>query len=91
MCGGAIISDFIPEARSAQRLTADCLWPDLKKGGAKVPKKNAGRRGVVEDDFEADFEEFDEESGMEDEVELLNQKPFAYAAPKGIVFIFLLC
>ncbi|CAL9109305.1 unnamed protein product [Musa acuminata var. zebrina] len=73
MCGGAIISDLIPATRSARRVTADYLWPDLKKGGASGAKKkrrSGNRRAVevTEDDFEADFLEFDFES-MDSEVE----------------------
>ncbi|WOL06521.1 ethylene-responsive transcription factor [Canna indica] len=88
MCGGAIISDFIPAARSARRLTADYLWPDLKKGGVNgAKKKSGGLRRAVEDDFEADFEEFEEESmdsDMEDEVEFVNHKPFVFASKANV-------
>lgn len=88
MCGGAIISDFIPTARE-RRLTADYLWPDLNKGGAngakkKKNKKSSGYRIAVEeteDDFEADFQEFDDESmgsAVEDEVEFVEAKPFSF-------------
>ncbi|XP_064978185.1 ethylene-responsive transcription factor 1-like isoform X1 [Musa acuminata AAA Group] len=85
MCGGAIISDLIPATRSARRVTADYLWPDLKKGGASGAKKkrrSGNRRAVevTEDDFEADFLEFDYESmdsEVEDEVE---DKPLAFAS-----------
>ncbi|XP_074584794.1 ethylene-responsive transcription factor 1-like isoform X2 [Curcuma longa] len=85
MCGGAIISDLIPAGGPARRLTSDYLWPDLTEGGAsavgkkKNKKKNGGRRSAVEDDFEADFEEFEEEL-MESDVEVLNHKPFAFAS-----------
>ncbi|THU70352.1 hypothetical protein C4D60_Mb08t24080 [Musa balbisiana] len=85
MCGGAIISDLIPATRLARRVTADYLWPDLKKGGASGAKKkrrSGNRRAVeeTEDDFEADFQEFDYEpmeSEVEDEVE---DKPLAFAS-----------
>ncbi|RRT49038.1 hypothetical protein B296_00052660 [Ensete ventricosum] len=85
MCGGAIISDLIPATRSARRLTADYLWSDLKKGGASGAKKkrrSGNRRAVeeTEDDFEADFQEFDYESmesEAEDEVE---DKPLVFAS-----------
>uniref|UniRef100_A0A0D9XE19 AP2/ERF domain-containing protein n=1 Tax=Leersia perrieri TaxID=77586 RepID=A0A0D9XE19_9ORYZ len=71
MCGGAIISGFIPPSAAAaaaaakkrgRRVTADVLWPG--KSAAK-----AGRGfGVEEEDFEADFREF--EMGLsEDEAE----------------------
>ncbi|WCJ39315.1 Ethylene-responsive transcription factor 1 [Euphorbia peplus] len=83
MCGGAIISDFIPAApaggRYSRRLTADFLWPDLKKPAAKPYTKPA----VIDldDDFEADFQEFKDESDAdEDDEVLLDVKPFAFSA-----------
>ncbi|XP_006660653.2 ethylene-responsive transcription factor 1-like [Oryza brachyantha] len=71
MCGGAIISGFIPPSAAAaaaaaaaakkqgRRVTADVLWPGMR-GKAK-----AGRGFGVEDDFEADFREF--EQGLSDD------------------------
>jgi hypothetical protein len=52
--------DFIPTAKSC-RLTADYLWPDLKK--AKKAKKSTIE---IEDDadFEADFQELNK-TGIE--------------------------
>jgi hypothetical protein len=52
--------DFIPTAKS-RRLTADYLWPDLKK--AKKAKKSTVE---IEDDadFEADFQELNK-TGIE--------------------------
>ncbi|XP_064946011.1 ethylene-responsive transcription factor 1-like [Musa acuminata AAA Group] len=61
MCGGAIISDLIP-ATVARRVTAEHLWP----GGRR--RRGKQQRREVEEDFEADFLEFDDESG-EDEFE----------------------
>ncbi|RWW57396.1 hypothetical protein BHE74_00035821 [Ensete ventricosum] len=61
MCGGAIISDLIP-ATAARRVTAEHLWP----GGRW--RRGKQQRCEVEEDFEADFLEFDDESG-EDEFE----------------------
>ncbi|KAH7656456.1 EREBP-like factor protein [Dioscorea alata] len=85
MCGGAIISDFIPPARS-RRLIAEYLWPDLKKGGGSygTKKKQHHRRvEVKDDDFEADFREFnDDPEESEDEAEVVDVKPFAFA-PKA--------
>nr|QDC33561.1 ethylene-responsive transcription factor 1 [Dendrobium hybrid cultivar] len=84
MCGGAIISDFIATARP-QRVTADYLWPDLrkkKKGGRKI------RSAKFEDDFEADFQEFEDESDVsevideDDEDELIELHQFAFR-PNG--------
>ncbi|KAK8941662.1 Ethylene-responsive transcription factor 1 [Platanthera guangdongensis] len=65
MCGGAIISDFIPSARS--RLTAD----PVKK------KKKKRRSWYFDDDFEADFEEFEEEDDATAE-ELFQIKPVTF-------------
>ncbi|XP_073010419.1 ethylene-responsive transcription factor 1-like [Typha latifolia] len=80
MCGGAIISGFIPPAKS-QRVTADYLWPDLKKASKKRAKKH--HAGEL-DDFEADFEEFGDESGEsedeDDERELVDAKPFSFSS-----------
>jgi len=79
MCGGAILSDIIPPPR---RVTAGHLWPESKK-----PRRAAGagrRRAPVEEeaeeDFEADFEVFEVESG-ESELESDEAKPFA--APRS--------
>ncbi|XP_074589075.1 ethylene-responsive transcription factor 1-like isoform X2 [Curcuma longa] len=90
MCGGAIISDFIPTARP---VTSDYLWPDLKKGGGNGARKKKirDRRAaseIAEDDFEADFQEFDGELmefGLEDEVEIVeaSPKPFAFNMKDG--------
>lgn len=52
MCGGAIISDFEPQPRS-RRVTADLLWP--------AGRKKRSYHGA-EEDFEADFQDFDYES-----------------------------
>nr|AFY09702.1 AP2/ERF super family protein [Hevea brasiliensis] len=82
MCGGAIIPDFIPPTvagRSSRRLTADFLWPDLKKAIGKQYSKPV----VVDldDDFEADFQEFKDESDVDEEDDvLLDVKPFAFFA-----------
>ncbi|XP_010939858.2 ethylene-responsive transcription factor 1 isoform X2 [Elaeis guineensis] len=78
MCGGAIISDFMLPPTASRRLTADYRWPGLKKGGGR--KKKGRKHEVVEfdDDFEADFEDFKDES-QEDEEEV-DVKPFAFAS-----------
>ncbi|CAA7395597.1 unnamed protein product [Spirodela intermedia] len=87
MCGGAILSDLIPAARS-RRVTVDHLWPPadgdwLNVSGQK--KKKQGHKEKTpfliedEDDFEADFREFDD-SSEEEEQELLDVKPFAFSA-----------
>ncbi|TVU12231.1 hypothetical protein EJB05_45864 [Eragrostis curvula] len=70
MCGGAILSDIIPPPR---RVSAGHLWPEKKKKQRKAGegRKRRPRRGDDEElfkeesdeDFEADFEEFEVESG----------------------------
>ncbi|KAL5995785.1 hypothetical protein ACLOJK_025855 [Asimina triloba] len=81
MCGGAIISDFIPTSRSTRRLTADYLWPELKKGSAKsrYSKPRRSKIGDLDEDFEADFQEFKDDSDEDDEPE--DVKPFAFLKP----------
>ncbi|KAJ6809163.1 ethylene-responsive transcription factor 1-like [Iris pallida] len=80
MCGGAIISDYIPGAAGeSRRGTAAYLWPDLKPGSNGSKKKHNKYRTVEIDDdvdeFEADFREFnDEEEGV------FNVKPFSFAS-----------
>ena len=88
MCGGAIISDFIPAtaAGKSRRVTADCLWPDLKKSvsGKRFSKPLRPEVVTLDDDFEADFREFKDDSDIdeaEDDVDLLvDAKPFAFTA-----------
>lgn len=99
MCGGAILSDYIPSAGRSRRVTADYLWPDLKR-----PKKSSEiqkGKGLFEetgsfDDFEADFEDFEQESEDnfeeelfddldEDEFEkILDVKPFSFESKSTI-------
>ncbi|MQM15380.1 hypothetical protein Taro_048324 [Colocasia esculenta] len=82
MCGGAIISGLIPPAR--RRVAAEFVWSDLKESsvyGSKQGKKNAPLVVEVEDDFETDFQEFKDDS--DDEVVILDVKPFAFAAAKA--------
>ncbi|CAL9111537.1 unnamed protein product [Musa textilis] len=87
MCGGAIISDFIPAARSRRVTDADLLWPNLKKD--KSTKKRGSRRRLAqetEDDFEADFQEFNDESGEseeDDDVEIVDVKLPAFPPKDG--------
>ncbi|KAK6118739.1 hypothetical protein DH2020_047544 [Rehmannia glutinosa] len=90
MCGGAIISDFIPPASvSSRRLTAELLWGS---GSADLNRrKNPGnyhskpRRSEpiidLDDDFEADFQDFKDFSDDEDEIDV--KKPFAFSASKN--------
>lgn len=92
MCGGAILSDIIPPPR---RVSAGHLWPEKKKQrkAGEGKRRRKPRRGddeeelfevEGEEDFEADFEEFEVESG-ESELESDDEvKPFA-AARSGAV------
>lgn len=92
MCGGAIISDFIPaaEARTAKsrRLTADYLWPDLKKPGSgkRFSKPSRSEFVDLDDDFEADFrgfkDDFDVDDMDEDDDLMFDVKPFGFSATK---------
>ncbi|XP_072973140.1 ethylene-responsive transcription factor 1-like [Typha angustifolia] len=77
MCGGAIISGFIPPVKS-RRLTAEYLWPNLKKASNKTGRK---QKSADVDDFEADFDEFEDEA-EESEEEVVEVKPFSLA-PRG--------
>ncbi|XP_066379011.1 ethylene-responsive transcription factor 1-like [Miscanthus floridulus] len=80
MCGGAILSDIIPPPR---RVTAGHLWPESKKPrrAAGAGRRRAGAPVEEEEDFEADFEVFEVESG-ESELESEDEaKPFA--APRS--------
>ncbi|XP_020268813.1 ethylene-responsive transcription factor RAP2-2-like [Asparagus officinalis] len=77
MCGGAIISDFIPSSRSI-KLTADYLWPSLEKS------KKSSSRFDTEDDFEADFNEFKDEESEEEQSEVIDVKPFQFRAKSSL-------
>ncbi|RDX66544.1 Ethylene-responsive transcription factor 1 [Mucuna pruriens] len=65
MCGGAIISDFIPAgpAGGARRVTADILWPNLNRPG--LAKRLS--KPLLDDDFEARFREFKDDSEIEED------------------------
>ncbi|XP_038897927.1 ethylene-responsive transcription factor RAP2-12-like [Benincasa hispida] len=85
MCGGAIISDFIPPSRS-NRVTADHLWPNLKKpkSGKHSPARSLRSRIFDVDDFEADFQDFKDESDVDqDEDHFSDIKPFLFSAPNS--------
>ncbi|VVB00290.1 unnamed protein product [Arabis nemorensis] len=84
MCGGAIISDFIPPPRS-RRVTSELIWPDLKKnvkGSKKISKKSFFD---LDDEFEADFQSFKDDSSIDcddddfDDV-FSDVKPFVFTA-----------
>ncbi|XP_062228333.1 ethylene-responsive transcription factor 1-like isoform X2 [Phragmites australis] len=89
MCGGAILSDIIPPPR---RVSAGHLWPEKKKarkageGSRRRPWRGPEEEEEAfevagEEEFEADFEEFEVESG-ESELEPHDEvKPLA--APRS--------
>ncbi|XP_047050186.1 ethylene-responsive transcription factor 1-like [Lolium rigidum] len=71
MCGGAILSGFIPPSAAAaaakaaarkkhqqRRVTPDSLWPGLR--GRKAPPRS-------HEDFEADFRDFERDSTEDDD------------------------
>ncbi|KAG2315703.1 hypothetical protein Bca4012_066512 [Brassica carinata] len=79
MCGGAIISDFIPPPKS-RRVTSEFIWPDLKN----LKKKSKKRSDFfdLDHEFEADFKGFkddDSSFGCKDET-FADVKPFVFAA-----------
>ncbi|VYS57339.1 unnamed protein product [Arabidopsis thaliana] len=84
MCGGAIISDFIPPPRSL-RVTNEFIWPDLKNK-VKASKKRSNKRSDffdLDDDFEADFQGFKDDSAFDcedDDDVFVNVKPFVFTA-----------
>lgn len=85
MCGGAIISDFIPAATAARsrRVTADILWPNL----GKASSRKRFSKPILDDDFEAGFREFKDDSDIdededEDDDVLVSDKPFGFAPSK---------
>lgn len=95
MCGGAIISDFIPPPRS-RRVTSEFIWPDLKKnakGSKKISKKKRFSNFFdLDDEFEADFQGFKDDSSFDcdddfdfDDV-FADVKPFVFTStPKPVV------
>ncbi|KAL1207296.1 Ethylene-responsive transcription factor RAP2-2 [Cardamine amara subsp. amara] len=87
MCGGAIISDFIPSPKS-RRVTSEFLWPDLKNKGkaSKTRLKKRSNFFDLDDEFEADFQGFKDDSSFdcEDVFDVddgfPNVKPFVFSA-----------
>ncbi|KAJ4882055.1 Ethylene-responsive transcription factor RAP2-12 [Raphanus sativus] len=75
MCGGAIISDFIPPPRS-RRVTSEFLWPDLKK--KKSSRKRSSSFFDLDDEFEADFQGFNDDSFIDCD----DAKPFVFAGAR---------
>lgn len=62
MCGGAIISDFVPPSRTARRVNAaDLLWNPRAKSDKTRTSNNYYSKPLITDldeDFEADFQGF---------------------------------
>ncbi|XP_047317337.1 ethylene-responsive transcription factor RAP2-12-like [Impatiens glandulifera] len=78
MCGGAIISDYLPPEKSYRRLTADFLWPSRVKNNNRSNPLHSETVKVEDDDFEADFQNYSDHQEMEEEIQ------FAFsAAPKS--------
>ncbi|KFK35687.1 hypothetical protein AALP_AA4G024200 [Arabis alpina] len=79
MCGGAIISDFIPPPRS-RRVTNEFIWPDLRKNVKGLKKKSFFDLDV---DFEADFQGFKDDSfdSDDDDDVFADLKPFVFTTP----------
>ena len=88
MCGGAIISEFIPPSRS-RRVTSEHLWPDLKKNKGKASKKRSDFFDL-DDEFEADFQGFEDDDASfdceddfdvdDDDDVFAKVKPFVFTA-----------
>ncbi|XP_019198756.1 PREDICTED: ethylene-responsive transcription factor RAP2-12-like [Ipomoea nil] len=92
MCGGAIISDIKPPARTSRRLTSELLWgiADRSSAGGKKKKNFAGsyysgglRSSAfdLDNEFEADFQDFNDYD--DDEVVEVDVKPFAFGLSSG--------
>ncbi|XP_061361900.1 ethylene-responsive transcription factor RAP2-12-like [Gastrolobium bilobum] len=90
MCGGSIISDYIPAAGGLARpVTAEILWPHLRKPNLG---KHFSKPLLLDDDFEASFREFKDDSDMDDEEEddadvLVGVKAFGFAPSKPSKFL----
>lgn len=94
MCGGAIISGFISPATAAangrsRRLTAEYLWPELKKRSGS--KRFAKAAFAADDDFEADFQGFKDDdedvSDVDEDVDVDVDMQFSFssaAAPASV-------
>jgi len=97
MCGGAIISDYIPEG-ARRKLAANQLWANLNgsKSGYSKPLRSGIDLDKDERDFEADFLEFKDDDSEEDEMMLFAKnvkKPFVVRpskpnTPNGILTLF---
>ncbi|KAG6575418.1 Ethylene-responsive transcription factor RAP2-12, partial [Cucurbita argyrosperma subsp. sororia] len=82
MCGGALISGFIPTTHS-RRVTGEHLWPNLKKPGFGNQLSKPVKSDIIDidDDFETDFQHFKDDSDLEFDVEEpVDVKSFAFSA-----------
>ncbi|XP_009775920.1 ethylene-responsive transcription factor RAP2-12-like [Nicotiana sylvestris] len=87
MCGGAIISDYIAPTRTSRRLTAELLWGRSDLSNKQKNPNNYHSKPLrsqvvdLDDDFEADFQDFKDFS--DDEDVQVDVKPFAFSASKN--------
>ncbi|EEE58446.1 hypothetical protein OsJ_09672 [Oryza sativa Japonica Group] len=90
MCGGAILAEFIPApsraAAATKRVTASHLWPAGSKNAArgKSKSKRQQRSFADVDDFEAAFEQFDDDSDFDD-AEEEDEGHFVFASKSRVV------
>lgn len=76
MCGGAIISDFVPPSRTSRRVNAaDLLWNPRVKNENTSSYYSKPLITDLDEDFEADFQ------GFKDDEPLV--KPLSFS-PNGI-------
>ena len=87
MCGGAILAELIPQPRRAvsKPVTEGHLWPaSSKKGGGRSERRHHKDDANI-DDFEAAFEEFDDDldEAVENEEEVEDHfasRPFVFSS-----------
>ncbi|XP_062208833.1 uncharacterized protein LOC133910453 [Phragmites australis] len=87
MCGGAILAELIPQPRRAasKPVTEGHLWPaSSKKGGGRSERRHHKDDANI-DDFEAAFEEFDDDldEAVENEEEVeghFASRPFVFSS-----------
>ncbi|XP_062216609.1 ethylene-responsive transcription factor 1-like [Phragmites australis] len=81
MCGGAILAELIPPPRRAasRPVTAGHLWPASSKKGGSGRNERHNHKDV--DDFEAAFEEFDDDyDEAEEEDDHFGSRTFVFAS-----------
>ncbi|KAL5209532.1 hypothetical protein ABZP36_005155 [Zizania latifolia] len=91
MCGGAILAELIPPPTrtASERVTASHLWPAGSKNGGKNKKQHRGFSEV--DDFEAAFEQFDDDFDFDDgeeeeEEDDFGSRPFVFASKSPVAY-----